>query len=69
MPPPLTFDRVELRGSLIAQKVAKNGNPTGKLFRNSDLLFKKSYSQKTLFFDLPLPTVGTLAHHTYVDIC
>ena len=67
--PPLTFDRVELRGSLIAQKFAKSRNPTGKLFRNSNLLFKKSYSQKTLFFDLPPPTVGTLARHTHAEIC
>ena len=70
LPPrtPTNFDRGELRRSLTAQNLAKNRNPTGRILRNSNLLFNKNYSQKTLFFGLPPPTVGTLARRTHVEI-
>ena len=46
---PLTFGRVELRGSLIAQKIGKPRNVTWQTFRSSLWLFKNSYSQKSCF--------------------
>ena len=59
---------VEQRRSLIAQKIAKTKYPSGKILRNSILLFKKIYPQKTVFA-LPLPTLSTLARQIHVDIC
>ena len=64
LPPTLTFDRFELRGSLTAQRIAKNRNPRGKLFRNSNLLFKESYSRKTFF-----STYTTLLHSSSPHAC
>ena len=58
----LTFDGVELRGNSIAQKI----EPLKDKLGNSNLLLKKSDSQKTLF-DLPPPTLGTLAGHAHID--
>ena len=48
VPLPLTFDIVEPRGSLIAQDIATNRNPTGKILIISKLLFNKCISQKHL---------------------
>ena len=45
----LTSGRVELRGSFVAQKIAKNRTPTGKILRNSNLLSKKVIP-KNMFF-------------------
>ena len=44
-------------------KDRKNRKPTEKIPRNSNLLFNKIYLKNT-FFDLPPPTLGTLARHT-----
>ena len=67
--PPLTFDRVELRGSLIAQKIAKKSKPNRKTIEKFELAVQKEVLTKNTFFDLPPPTVRTLAHHTHVGIC
>ena len=62
----LTFDRGELRGALISQKIAKSRKPTEKVLRNSNLQFNKSNSQKGLFLTYHhLLNQGTLAHHVH----
>ena len=49
MPPlPLTLDRGELRGSLIAHKIATNRSSTGKILKNSNLLSKNQTIPKKL---------------------
>ena len=43
--PQLPFDIWELKGSLVAQKIAKIRNLAGYTLKNSSLLVKRSYSQ------------------------
>ena len=66
-PIPINVDTVRLRRSLVAQQVAKI-----ETFWENTQKFEFAVSNtliKNRFFDLPLPTPGTLARHTYHDIC
>ena len=65
IPLPLTFDRDELRGSLIAQEIAKDRTPTGKVLRNSNWLFNKSCSQEYCFW----PSTTYCRHSSSPHMC
>ena len=66
--PSQTSDRGEPQKNLLAQKIAENRNPTGKVLINSNLLFKLRYFKKTLSFDLPPLIVGSVTQHTSTNV-
>ena len=62
------LDRGELQGSLIAHKISKMEAKQENTQKFQFDVQKELFPENT-FFDLPPTTVGTLAHHTHIEIC